>query len=350
MSFLPLTWHPRRKPAAPGVVAPPAFQSLTVMLTEFCNLDCWMCDFAVSKGLDTVLPWAIEGYVDLLRHPYFQQLHTLCFTGGEPFSYAQVKPLYGLLQDSFPDLAINFSSNATLLKPMVACFETTRNWNKTRLYTSIDGIASHDVQRGKPGAFDKSMRNLAELRRRFPALTIDIKFTITPVNHAELRDAYSHCTDLGLNFTCKMLENNPYYTNQLSYEQHQSDFSFSEAQLASVRQQLEWMLSHRAAAVTDARHAEIREVYDALAPDWRRSGRCNAPRGAAFLDSKLNLFTCKEYPPVLNLHTATLDELPQSPVFSQIIAAEQDNTELCTRCTSQLKRRKAGAPWARWLA
>lgn len=342
MSFKPLTWYPKRRSAAV-----PTFQALTIMLTEFCNLDCWMCDFAVSKGLTTTIPWSVDDYLAFLEHSSFNQLNSVCFTGGEPFSYPKLNALYGALQAHRPSLSIHFSSNATLIKPMIEVFETTQQWNRTYLYTSIDGIATHDVQRGKPGAFDKSMRNLAELRRRFPQLGIDIKFTITPVNCSELRDAYHHCTDLGFNFTCKMLENNPFYTNQLSFEQNAQAFSFTAEQLASIREQLTWILAHRAGSMSDARHAEMVELYDSLEPHWRRSGNCSAPTRAAFLDSKLNLFTCKEYPPVLNLHVDTLDDLATSTRFSQIIEAEQSNTQACTRCTSQQKSRKAAGRLAR---
>lgn len=352
MSIIPLIWHLKRGVGKESThtAEPPNFSSVTIMLTQLCNLDCWMCDFAVSKGLKEGLPWTVDEYVSFLKHGYFRKLSSIGFTGGEPFAYAQIKPLYVRLQEVFPQMFISFSSNATLLKPMMESFETTQNWNRTRLFTSIDGIATHDVQRGKPGAFDKSMGNLAKLRERFTKLGIDIKFTITPVNYKELRAAYSYCTDRGFNFTAKMLENNPFYTNVLSYKQHKNDFQFDAAQISEVRQQLEWILTHQASAVSAERHNEMQEVYDSLDPAWRRGGRCNVPSGAAFLDSSLNLFTCKEYPPVVNLSTASLDDIPASAVYQQIIESEKSNLDACARCTSQLKKKKVENTWAHWLS
>jgi MoaA/NifB/PqqE/SkfB family radical SAM enzyme len=220
---------------------------------------------------------------------------------------------------------------------MAASFERTRDWRRTKLFTSIDGVAKHDVQRHVKGAFDKSMGNLARLKEAFPALDIDVKFTITPVNYMEILDAFRHCTQRGLNFTVKMVENNPHYTNVLSHQAHGEDFAFSASQTEAVRSQLEAMLAEGAKLLSADRRREVREVLESLAPAWCRSGRCLTPRQGAFLDSHLNFFTCKEYAPVLNLATQTLDDLVHCPSYWSIAAAERENGASCTRCTSQLK-------------
>jgi MoaA/NifB/PqqE/SkfB family radical SAM enzyme len=347
----PIVWRPARRSAAASEAPPaPDFHSITIMLTEFCNLDCWMCDFAKSKGLKEAIAWPPERYVAFLAHRFFKSLNSIGFTGGEPFAHAGVKQLYVALQDAFPSMFISFSSNATLYKPMKETFELTRKWKNTRLFTSIDGVETHDVQRGKVGAFKTSMDNLSRLRERFPELGIDIKFTVTPVNHEELRTAYTYCTERGFNFTAKMIENNPYYTNVLSSASRDEEFALDEKQVASVRRQLDWIVERPAASVSATRARELLELRDSLDPAWRRPGRCSAPTQAAFLDARLNFFCCKEYPPVLNLHASSLDEVPASPVYAQVIAAEKANSGACTRCTSQLKTGKPDSAWARWLA
>lgn len=351
MKIVPVVWQPRKRTIPPSAssVPPPRFNSITIMLTEFCNLDCWMCDFAVSKGLTESLAWTPLEYISFLRHPFFKDLRAIGFTGGEPFAYQGVQELYAALQSAFPSMFISFSSNATLLKPMSETLALTRNWRQTRLFTSIDGVASHDIQRGKPGALDKSMKHLGEMRRRFPELGIDIKFTITPVNYQELKDAYLMCTELGFNFTAKMIENNPYYTNTLSFQEHQEDFRFNEEQLAVVREQLTWILDHLSPTVAEVRRAEMKEVLASLDPAWRRSGRCRVPKESAFLDPRKNFFACKEFPALINLNDATLDDIPASPHYRQLIEAEAKNMQACTRCTSQLKKPKVESRWTRLL-
>lgn len=315
----------------------PGFRSITIMLTEFCNLDCWMCDFAHSKGLREANQWSSEEYVAFLEHPFFSNLSSIGFTGGEPFAYAGIKELYGKLQQHFPDAFINFSSNATLLKPMIDTFSLTRDWNRTYLYTSIDGVDTHDLQRGKKGAFIKSMNNLSAMRERFPELGIDVKFTITPVNYKELYRAYKYVSGCGFNFTAKMVENNPYYTNVISSDSHTTDFQFKKHEIELIAKQLHDILSDAGQVISDSRRQEMKELLSSLDPDWCRKGRCTAPTQSVFLDARMNLFCCKEYPPVLNLNESSLDEITSSSAYFDAIAAERKNQSPCLRCTSQLK-------------
>lgn len=346
----PVFWYPRlaRRPAASAVPAP-AFRSVTIMLTEFCNLDCWMCDFGRSHGLRAALPWKPEEYVAFLRHRFFAGLRSISFTGGEPFAYAGVQELFATVQEAFPQAFLSFSTNATLWKPMSETFALVRNWRRTRLITSIDGVTLHDVQRGLPGAFQTTMGNLARMRERFPELGIDVKFTITPINFQELRAAYEYCSQRGFDFTAKMIENNPYYTNRLSSAERVQEFAFTEAQRGRIGEQLDAILATAEGRVSPLRLHELQELRASLAPEWRREGRCSAPTGAVFLDSRLNLFCCKEYPPVLNLRTASLDVVPDSPVYREVVAHESANEAACARCTSQLKRTRSARPWSRWL-
>jgi MoaA/NifB/PqqE/SkfB family radical SAM enzyme len=341
-------------PAAPllaerPVAAPaPSFESLTVMLTELCNLDCWMCDFAVSKGLREQLPWSSKELLAFLDHPYFARLHSIGFTGGEPFAHGGARQIYQDLVESRPELFISFSSNATLLKPMLDTFALTRAWNKTKLFTSIDGVETHDVQRGRAGALQKSMSHLKALRERFPELVIEVKFTVTPVNHEEVAAAYRLVTSAGFDFTAKMIEVNPNYTSQLSFESHSQDFQFTPAQIDTVRRQLDEILAEPSSAVSARRRAEMLELRESLEPGWKRSGRCTLPRSGAFIDGRLRLFTCKEYAPVLDLRTQKLEDLLRSPAYAAVHAAERSNAQACTRCTSQLKKRSRLPAWMWW--
>ncbi|MCP5016344.1 MAG: hypothetical protein GY938_13900 [Ketobacter sp.] len=333
----------------PSIDVPvPAFESLTVMLTELCNLDCWMCDFAVSKGLREQLPWASEDFIGFISHPFFDRLHSIGFTGGEPFAHSDVLSLYAALVQARPKLFFSFSSNASLIKPMVDALACTRDWNRFKLFTSIDGVETHDVQRGRLGALQKSLGNIEILRRHYPKLTVEVKFTVTPVNHHELLSAYRLITSHGLDFTAKMIEVNPNYTSQLSFDKHSESFRFTPAQIDVVRRQLDTMLSEPV-QVSLRRLAEMTELRESLEPDWGRSGHCKLPSSGAFLDSRLRLFTCKEYAPVLDLSRQSLDDLLCSKAYAAVHRAEQENVEACTRCTSQLKMTARKPGWLRWF-
>ncbi len=321
------------------------------MLTEACNLDCWMCDFARSKGLSKMTPLDPEGIADLLSHSLFSpSLRMLTFTGGEPFSYPKIADLYGRLRRAYPHLRINFSTNGTLYQRMEPVLAQVQDWTRIGILTSVDGIAKHDRQRGSEGSFGKTVATIERLRARYPRLPITIKFTITPLNYDEVETTYNYFAARGHRFTVKMLENNPYYTSKLSADQHKADFNFQPAQLDAVGAQLRSILAQRVSRSSALRRSEMREVLDSIEPNWHRRGRCATPQRGAFVDCDLNVFTCKEYPPVLNLHTGSLDDLAQSPMFSHIQGCEATNSEHCTRCTSQMKIQPAGMIWLRYLA
>jgi len=321
------------------------------MLTEICNLDCWMCDFARSKKLTKVLPFAPEEVVELLRHPvFFRSLRTLTFTGGEPFAYPRIKELYAKIRAAYPNLRCNFSTNCTLLPKMLPVLHSVTDWNKVGLLVSVDGIAKHDLQRGREGSFDKTLGNLELLREHYPKLSITLKFTITPINYDELQKTYELLSDRGFRVTAKMLEHNPHYTNKLSIGTPDAGSGFTPEQLTSIERQLKAILSRAPKSRSPLRTRELQEVLESLSPLWERSGSCYTPSVGAFIDCDLNLFTCKEYDPVLNLRSDSLDRLGGSGQYRTICDHEAANTGKCTRCTSQMKIGPGSPRWLGYLA
>lgn len=324
-------------------------QKLTVMLTETCNLDCWMCDFAKSKGLTKSLAMTPTELVELLQHPVFNRLSVITFTGGEPFAHPNVAQYYLLIKRSLGHVHVNFSSNSTLFARMLSVFKTVGDWRKVGLLVSIDGVTKHDLQRGTRGSLAKTIANLDRLREHFPDLSITLKFTITPVNYDEIHATYKWVSEKGYSMTMKMLEYNEFYTSKLKIASDQERFVFTPEQLDSIRAQLEAILCHVPRRSGPRRTAEIREVLDSLSPEWRRPGKCLTPTKGGFLDCDLNLFTCKEYAPVVNLRTSSLDELAAAPQLHEICLHERQNSGQCTRCTSQMKIQAGATNWLTYL-
>ena len=312
-------------------------QKLDVMLTETCNLDCWMCDFARGKGLTKSLPLTPAELLQLLQQPLFSRLSTLTFTGGEPFAHPDVAQYYLSVNRSLGHVRINFSSNSTLLNKMLNVFENVNDWKKMGLLVSIDGLTKHDVQRGTKGSLTRTVQNIDHLREKFPKLSVTLKFTITPLNYDEIYSTYQFASGKGYLMTVKMLEYNEFYTNKLKSESDRLKFVFTADQINSISAQLKTILSHAPVTSNLRRIAEIREVLDSLSSEWRRPGKCLTPTKGGFLDCDLNLFTCKEYAPVLNLRADSLDELIAAPQVHTICQHERQNSGQCTRCTSQMK-------------
>jgi len=319
---------------------PEGVQKLNLMLTESCNLDCWMCDFGKRNKRMKRLPLSPDEILTLLQHPVFADtLKSLTLTGGEPFMYPDIEELYLALRDRRPDLKVNFSSNTTLLSKMTKVFDHVRDWQKVSLFVSIDGIEKHDEQRGKDGSFELTFGNIEALRARYPSLGIQVKFTITPVNYMELEKTFQFFQSRNYRITAKMVENNPNYTNNLSFQRHIADFGFKPDQLESVRTQLRSIIKAWPRA-KDRRRLEVDEVLESLEPKWRRPDRCQTPQKGGFIDCDLNFFSCKEYGAVLNLKTQDLSEREASPGYKLVVENEKCNAGQCTHCTSLLKMRE----------
>jgi MoaA/NifB/PqqE/SkfB family radical SAM enzyme len=314
------------------------FNRLTVMLTETCNLDCWMCDFRVSMKTKKRLAYSPTQLVDLLDHRAFSgHLDFIVFTGGEPFANPQVTEYVTELQNRHPRVVQYFSSNCTLVDRMIRTYELLEKNGRAGLLVSLDGIEMHDRQRGKEGSFAKTTTNLLAIRGRFPKLPITLKYTITPVNYHEIAATFREARCLGFPLTFKMLEFNPFYTNKKSDDA--SAFAFTPEQVDVIRAQLREVLSNMDAAMPRARRKEIEEILVSLEPGWTRGGNCAIPFSDGFLDCDLNLFTCKEYAPVVNLAHESLDDYFNRPEFTAIVEHEAENSGKCTRCTSQMKRK-----------
>lgn len=152
---------------------------------------------------------------------------------------------------------------------------------------------------------------------------MDIKFTITPVNYKELREAYEMCTGKGVNFTAKMIKKNPFGTNTLGYEQHQKDLIFTDERISLVAERLDWIRVRPAPTIAAHQHAEKKKVRRSLDPVWRRESRCGATISNALLGAPKNFFGCKEFVALINLKAATLDEISTSPAYRHASESEE---------------------------
>ncbi len=317
-------------------------QTLTIILTESCNLDCWMCDFGRKDSnakLFSLEPFAL---VNLLKHSVFaKSLRVINLTGGEPFLHPLIAEYCEKIQEADLNFKLIFSSNGTLLKPMQTVFrrlKNTKNRAPADLLISIDGITKHDQQRKTDGALKKTLHNILTLKAEFPTLAIRTKFTITPVNFNEIFTSFQALTEMQLPISFKLIEYNPFYNNK--NRSIQETFVLNLDQLSLVAEQLSEVLRQPA-----ARHftepEKIRELIASLATPWQRKMRCATPKKSILLATNLDVFTCKEFAPVTNLRSGSLDDLAQSPKAAAIAASEAKNEDHCNRCTSEMRMPKS---------
>jgi radical SAM protein with 4Fe4S-binding SPASM domain len=179
-------------------------ESITLFLTEKCNLRCKMCgqwgENGVTKNkssgeIKEELDFkTLENFIDQIS--YFKPSITLF--GGEPLLYPQCTELIRYIKSR--KMHVLMITNAALVK---AKAKEIIEAGLDELNVSLDGPEDlHDQIRGMPGLFAKITDGLKEIqaykkanKRKFPL--INLQCTITKYNYLELEKMIDVAADIG---------------------------------------------------------------------------------------------------------------------------------------------------------
>jgi len=178
-------------------------------LTYSCNQRCLMCDIWPRYRNDPDLKKEeltldeIKAMVEsstLLRN-----LELVLFSGGEPFLRPDLVPIVTFFAERYPSSQLVILSNCfdrkLVLEKLDQILKTVPQAN-IMLGTSLDGIGkNHDRVRGVPGAFEKLDAILKEIKEKYPRITIETNFTITPANSDQLLPAFNYTREMGIGFS-----------------------------------------------------------------------------------------------------------------------------------------------------
>ncbi|HDL64546.1 MAG TPA: radical SAM protein [Proteobacteria bacterium] len=180
-------------------------------LTYSCNQQCLMCDIwpryrnepSLKKQELTVdeIKSMVENS-NLLR-----DLELILFSGGEPFLRPDLVPIVTFFAERYPasQLVIlsNFFDRKLVLGKLGEILEAVPRAN-IMLGTSLDGIGeSHDSVRGVPEAFDKFREVLEDIQVKYPQVTVETNFTITPSNYDQLIPAFTFTREKDIGFSAQ---------------------------------------------------------------------------------------------------------------------------------------------------
>ena len=176
--------------------------SVTLQLTEACNLRCKMCYYWGENGCysnttinrkPAVLEFEIiKGIVEELKSQ--KPLYSLF--GGEPLTHPQLEDVIKLIKNA--GSIVDTPTNGTLLKENASMLIKT-GFDNVRV--SIDGPREiNDIQRGK-GSYDKAMEGIKILHEKKKKIgskkpIISIIYTITPLNHLHVEDFFLNALQL----------------------------------------------------------------------------------------------------------------------------------------------------------
>jgi len=200
-----------RNAAGPGPDPGSGPRELHFELTYSCNQRCLMCDIWPRYRRDPELKKEELTFEEIRtaveESRLLDRLELILFSGGEPFLRPDLARLVSYFAGRYPSarLAIlsNFFDRSLIVDTLAEIFRNAPR-AKIMLGTSLDGLGEkHDLIRGVPGAFAGFRLTLAEVRRLFPAVTVETNFTITPKNFDQLLPVHSFTREEGIGFTAQ---------------------------------------------------------------------------------------------------------------------------------------------------
>lgn len=262
--------------------------SATFELTARCNFSCKMCyihNLACDKEIREK-ELSTQAWLDIAKQAKDAGTLILLLTGGEPLIREDFGEIYRACVES--GFLVTINSNGSLITEEI--FELFREHPPLRINISLYGMSRkiYEDLCGNGAAFDAVLRNLRRLRSM--NIPVQLNFTASPYNQAELADAQRFANEIGavLHYTSYLF---PPTRTALPCEQSFSRFTPEEAAEAAI----EYLrISHgetgfaaycRAKAKeAPSRSDDCGEIYDGV--------RCRAGRASYWITYEGNMLPC----------------------------------------------------------
>lgn len=187
-------------------------------LTYLCNLNCPYCyvgEDREKKELTT------KEWFNVIEQIPFYSFVTL--VGGEPLLRKDfIEILEKTAKKTFGKMNV-VTNGALITDEIIDAFIRTK---MMLLSVSLDGYgATHDLNRGQQGLFDKVTSNLDKLRNKNKKPMIDIKTIVLENNLDDLPKLYKYCDDMDFEFlSIAFLRNNHLKQNSILRDEFGEEF------------------------------------------------------------------------------------------------------------------------------
>ena len=301
------------------------FSRLYLVVTRECNLTCKHCYLEAGPGKafrDEITPQEIASLIDAVASD--GELTEVSVTGGEPLARKDIKEILNIILER--GIHLNLETNGTLITPDIA--QLLSEYETSSVGVSIDGIGKvHDVQRGRPGAFERTVRGLNLLQKY--SIEHGAATYITHENLSQLEDIVKLCIDVGCNLYRILAQTVPLGRST----EKPTDITLVEKTLQEYfRLKLKYhdeirVVTDLPLALMPPEHIDDIEEY-VTCPWWKLMGV--SPQGNISLCTALSL-----HPDMIlgNIRTHPLDEIKRHPTFK--ILDESNKTRLqgvCGNC------------------
>ena len=279
--------------------SPASVHAVNLATTYYCNSKCTMCSIWEIYKRDKTRAAAELSFGDIRQifsSPHFAELRSVSLTGGEPFLRKDLVDIAGFFLTTFPSVALAIPTDSVSPKLTIAAVQRlVQRYQPGRgrlaISVSLDGLRdAHDRQRGVP-CFDKAMEVLTALAPM--DLSLNVSFTITAINSADLLATYEKVQEFGASFNCQFAQSSANYYGQNSTGLR----ALTQLELDHVRAQVTEIANRRwdslplKSRLTDTGDYFLRRMVDyQVAP--RRIFSCYSGTHSCFIDPYGDVYPC----------------------------------------------------------
>lgn len=165
-------------------------------ITNNCNSCCVMCNVTSNRLSEEM---TLEEFERIMSDPLFANLESVGINGGEPFLCKNLIPFIEVLVKKNSIKSINLISNGFLTELIIEklreIYSICKNNNKKlHISFSLDGVGKvHDIVRGVPHAFEKTMATVISVRDNLNKYcdSYDVGCTVVKQNVDYLMELYA---------------------------------------------------------------------------------------------------------------------------------------------------------------
>ena len=149
---------------------------LFIRVTENCNANCFMCNFAGNKNGHMM---SISEMFELVKKLEKYNFKLIKFTGGEPLTNPYLKDFIKMLKNK--NYYTSIITNGFLLPKKI---DELANAGLDQIIVSIDGVdkSSNDVLRGTDGIFDSAIKGIRICKEKYPNIHVRVNTVVSDKN------------------------------------------------------------------------------------------------------------------------------------------------------------------------
>lgn len=274
-----------------------AVRFLDLIITEQCNSRCKICSIW-REGAKSRNELSFEDVKKVLDSKCLKDIGCVDISGGEPFLRQDLAEIVKLVHSKLPRARLSISTNALEPENILESLAKINEVCNIDLRISLDGLEkTHNFQRGIKDAFQRVMKTIELISKKFPKQAITFIYTISPWNYEDILKTYKLVKSLNqkYNFLVTYAHNVANYKNFLT-DKREADykgmFKFSEEQISAIKGQLERLFGEYIKEKDFANALFVNQIPLYLEKDRHPTFFCNVPfKMALILPSKL-VYNC----------------------------------------------------------